>query len=149
MKYITLGFLLFLAYFTKVDAQTNPVNWSYEVVKVSDLEYELVFTATIDEGWYVYSQFLEDGGPIPTSIQITEQEGVELVEDAMERGDKKEGYDAMFEMDVVKYATKMELKQTIKVAKAGMEISGFVEYMTCNDHQCLPPTEMNFETVLK
>lgn len=72
MKYITLGFLLFLAYFTKVDAQTNPVNWSYEIVKVSDLEYELVFTATIDDGWYVYSQFLEDGGPIPTSIQITD-----------------------------------------------------------------------------
>ena len=46
----------------------NPVKWELSVVPVETLEYEMVFTANIDENWAIYSQFLEEGGPLPLSL---------------------------------------------------------------------------------
>ena len=67
-KFLTLSFLL--AFCASAFSQIyNPVKWSFSHSQLSGSEYKLVFTATIEPGWYVYSQYIEsDEGPVKTSF---------------------------------------------------------------------------------
>ncbi len=127
-----------------VFGQMNPVKWSYEAKKVTDGEYDLVFTAHIQDGWYVYSQYLEsDDGPIRTSFNFEENANVELVGNAKEEGRKYEGYDDLFAMNIVKFSGEPTFTQRIKV-KSPTALTGYLEFMTCDNEKCLPPAEVNF-----
>jgi phosphoribosyl-dephospho-CoA transferase len=67
MRYLSI--LILSLFLSNLQAQMPvPVKWSQETEQVSDTEYDLIFTATIDEGWNIYSQFVEEGGPIPTGL---------------------------------------------------------------------------------
>ena len=103
----------------------------------------LIYEADIDEGWYVYSQYLDDGGPIPTSFFYDDNENAEVAETAEEIGKAKSGFDSMFEMEVTKYANKVTFKQKVKI-KANTSLTGYITYMTCDDAKCLPPTDEDF-----
>ena len=64
MKNILLIFAVLLTA-SQLPAQIlTPVKWSTSIEQVSEAEFDLIFTADIDEGWVVYSQFIEEGGPI-------------------------------------------------------------------------------------
>src|SRR5699024_818591 len=106
--------------------------------------WELIFTADIDPGWSVYSQFLDEGGPVPTSVNYETEGGFELIGDTKESGLKNESFDELFGMDVIKFSERMVLTQKIKVNPGTTELSGYVEYMTCDDNRCLPPMPADF-----
>lgn len=126
-------------------AQQNPVSWSYKAVKVDASQYDLVFTAEMQSGWYVYSQHLEEGGPIPTVFYFNVTEGFEPAGATKEAGDyREEGHDELFDMKVVKFKKKATFTQRIKVTGQVKEITGYLEFMTCNGEQCLPPTNVDF-----
>src|SRR5690606_30395414 len=73
MKRILFLFsLLCLCSFAKAQIY-DPVDWKFEAKNVTEKEATLVITATIDRGWHVYSQFIEEGGPIPTSFKFEGQ----------------------------------------------------------------------------
>lgn len=140
-----LRILPFLFLLTIVEGQIpRPVKWTTDVEKISDEEYELIFTATMDDGWTIYSQFLEDGGPIPTNFFFKESPHYELIGQANEEGKKKEGYDDLFEMNVVKFSEKAVFRQRLKVLDNSLPIEGDIEYMTCDDTRCLPPVQEPF-----
>ena len=137
-----LGFLL-VAFSAKAQI-FEPVKWKTSVTKVSESEYDLVITASIDEGWHLYSQNVPEGGPIATSFYF-EEEGYTLVGTTKE-GKGHEVYDKIFEMDIKYFDGKTEFKQRVK-AKKGATIYAEVEFMVCDDTKCLPPTiaELEFE----
>lgn len=67
---VVLLLICFFSYFSAA-AQLEPVKWSFDVEKVSDTEYDIIFTANIDKGWSVYSPYLEsDEVPIPTTFEF-------------------------------------------------------------------------------
>jgi thiol:disulfide interchange protein DsbD len=133
----------------QMSAQLSPVNWSFGKASLNNQEVDLTITANIDDGWYVYSQFLEDGGPVPTSITF-ESEGVELIGKSTEKSEhRKEGYDDIFEMNLIKFGKKVDFVQKLKVPAGTKSIKGFVTFMTCNNESCLPPKDVDFEIVLK
>jgi len=69
-KRFVLFVLLFLS-FSVAEAQIlEPVKWSFASKKTSDTEAELIFTATIDNGWHLYSQDIPPNGPVPTEFVI-------------------------------------------------------------------------------
>lgn len=123
----------------------DPVEWEFSKTHIEGNKWELVFTAHIEDGWSVYSQFLEDGGPVPTTINYESTNGFDVVADASESGEKEEGYDKIFEMDVVKYHGKLILSQEVELQPGTQFITGYVEYMTCNETSCLPPTPVDFD----
>jgi len=126
-------------------AQTNPVSWDGEINILESGEVELCLKATVGEGWYIYSQFLEDGGPVATKI-ILDGEDVSPVGEPTESGEhKKSGYDAVFEMDVAKYSQEVTFNQLLKVEPSVKEVTGTVMFMTCNDEMCLPPKRQKFK----
>lgn len=128
----------------------NPVKWDMSYNQVSAQEFDLVFTATINSGWYVYSQFLDDGGPIPTSFNFEKGDHFQLVGKAKEESaNKKAGHDAIFDMQVVKYAKKVTFTQRVKASDLKKPIVGYLTFMTCDDEQCLPPTDIDYSFELK
>jgi len=125
----------------------QPVKWRYEKKDLGNGEYLLQFIATIDKGWYLYSQNIADGGPIPTTFTFTESPDVTLLgKDKLEEvsSHKKEGYDKIFEMKVIKYAEEVVFEKKVKLANSDSPVSGSLEFMTCDDTRCLPPATEDF-----
>ena len=129
--------------------QLSPVAWQFSLEKIDQSTYKVNCEASIDSGWYVYSQFLNpDEGPIPTKITIDVNDEVSLAGKSEEIGDRKEGMDPIFEMMIVKFGKQATFSQTVKVDGAQV-ITGNIEFMTCDDEQCLPPTIEPFELQVK
>ncbi len=144
MRYILFLLLTFCFVQTTFAQQYDPVKWSFDSKQISDTEYDLIYKAKIDKGWYVYSQYLVGEGPIPTSVQYEGEKAFSTAGKSTEAGDKKSGYDAMFDMDVVKYKSDFVITQRIKVTDASKPVTGYLTYMTCDDSKCLPPTDVDF-----
>ncbi len=117
----------------------EPVHWSFQAQKISEGEYDLVFKAVMDKPWTIYSQFLPEGdGPIPTTFIFEQNGNVELVGKATEAGNKSEEYDQNFGMKLAKFKGEAVFTQRVKVKDATLPVKGYVDFMTCDDKQCIP-----------
>ena len=145
MRKATLLILLLMAGFFASAQIENPVKWSYKLKKVNATTYEVHISATIDEGWHIYSQSTHDGGPIPTTIKFAKNPLVTLVGAAKEAGKLEQRHEELFGVDVKQFSKSVKFVQLIKV-KAAVKTSviGTIEFMVCNDSQCLPPTTNKF-----
>ena len=124
----------------------NPVKWDIAIAKAGDNgEYDVTFKATLDKGWYIYSQILEPDGPEPTEFVFDEDENLTIVGKAKELSEHKvSGFDEIFEMDVTKYKVSVDFVQRIRITNPDKEYKGYVYYMTCDNEKCLPPAEVYF-----
>ena len=148
MKHFFL-FLIFSLAANFLSAQETPVKWSFTAEKVNEQEYDLVITANIESGWSVYSQYLEsDDGPIKTKFEFQPSKAIELIGKTAESGNKKESYDELFGMNLIKFSKKAQFTQRVKVTDASQPVSGFVTYMSCDETSCLPPTDVDFSISL-
>ena len=142
-----LSLLSLLLIFTASYAQIyDPVEWSTSVEKISDTEYDLIVKATIEDKWHLYSQIVPEDGPIATSFIFTETAAYSLVGKPTE----DEGYSAAepaFDNKVIKYfKNNATFKQRIEIlSKNTQKIVGELEFMVCNDLNCLPPTFVDIE----
>ncbi len=145
-KFIWLFLLIFIA--SPAWSQIlEPVKWSFDSKDIGNKQYELTFTAKIDNGWYVYSQNIDEGGPVPTSFTI--EEGASLKGDIKEIGQLKQSYDKLFEMEIRKYPKKVDFVATVEAAQLPTQVKGYLTFMTCNDERCLPPEDVDFSFDLK
>ena len=147
MKRIVSTFAFLMAFALAVNAQIyNPVKWETSVEKISASEFDLVIKASIDEGWHLYSQNVPDGGPIPTTFIFKKKDNeYQLVEKTSE-GAGHESYDSVFEMDIKYFENEAIFKQRIKLlTKNKISINGTLEFMVCDDENCLPPTEVELQ----
>ncbi len=122
----------------------NPVKWSTSTEKVNDSDFELVLTADIESGWHLYSQKVPEGGPIATTISFTEDpESFQLL-GSPEEGEGHEEFDNVFEMDIKYFETRAVFRQRVRVlTDEKTTVVGAVEFMVCDDANCLPPTEVD------
>jgi thiol:disulfide interchange protein len=124
----------------------EPVTWKFDIEDLGNGEYLLKYTAEIDDTWNVYSQYTDDGGPIPTTITYDTPDVLELIGEAEEQGHRKEGPDPLFDnINVIKFLgdEDMVISQKIK-SLDGSEIRGYLSYMTCDDEKCLMPPAVEF-----
>ncbi len=129
-----------------LSAQQNPVKWIFKAEKINEAEYNLVSTATIGAEWYMYSQFLvSDDGPVKTTFTYDNGTSFEILGKNEENGHKKEGFDEVFGMDVIKFSDKVTFTQKIKLKSQLSNIKGHVNYMNCNNEMCLPPIDVDFD----
>jgi thiol:disulfide interchange protein DsbD len=142
---IAICFAIFILFTGNTTAQIiNPVKWNFSVKKISKTESELIFSATMDKGWHLYSQDLPEGGPIPTTFKIEKGMGF-FLDGKVTEPKAIEVFDKQFEMKVKYFSDKVEFRQKVKVMSAKqVEVKGLVEYMCCDDEKCLPPTETEF-----
>lgn len=142
--------LLFISTFSSLQAQIlEPVKWSFKVERISDKEADLLFTATIDKNWHVYSQIVPPLGPRPTIFTIDKSPEFKLKGKVTEPKPIEE-YDPNFEMKVKYFAMKAVFRQKILInSPNAFTIKGVLEFMCCDDHQCIPPTEVPFSFKLE
>ena len=136
MKKILVIMVLFAAFTTGLTAQVlKPVKWQITQKKVSDGVYDIICKATVDSGWHLYDTKLPEGGPLPTTFNMDEDEtsGIELV-----------GEFKAFDMDLKYFINAATFVQRVKVTSAKAKLVGYVEYMSCSGGQCTPPAEADF-----
>ena len=122
----------------------EPIKFKTEWKQNSDTEAEIIFNATIDKGWHVYSTELGDGGPISATFNIDKIEGVEIVGKLTPSGNEIDEMDPIFGMKVRYFKDKATFTQKIKITDSNYSIKGYLEYGACNDENCLPPTSVDF-----
>ncbi|HLP32397.1 MAG TPA: cytochrome c biogenesis protein CcdA, partial [Bacteroidia bacterium] len=149
-KVVLLSIAYTLLFSSQLVAQIlTPVKWDWKVEPGEKGEYKLVFNAKIDPKWHVYSQFVKEGGPIPTSLTFDANKDIQILGKPTETGGKvHDGYEEMFQMDVKYFENSMTIVQKVKVLK-DTKLTGTLQYMVCDDGRCLPPEDLVFEFNLK
>ena len=140
---------LFLGLFLSltVSAQMEePVTWSSSIEKISDSEYYLIFNATIEENWHLYSQFNPDGASLPLEF-IADTEGIdfEFIGKA-EESKTHTVYSEIWEKDEIYFEYEATLKQKIKLLKGDVtSIEIEISAQACKD-ACVPVSHVfNFD----
>ncbi len=123
----------------------DPVKFKVKLDTLPDNEMEIVFTATIDNGWHVYSTDLGDGGPISATFNVDNIEGAEPVGNLKPVGKEITSYDNLFGMEVRSFEHTACFVQKLRLTGGNYHISGYLEYGACNDENCLPPTQVPIE----
>ena len=127
----------------------DPVKWSFSVERNSNEEATLLLTAKADKGWHVYSQNIPAGGPLPTTFSFNKSKHYQLVGKVTEPKGITEN-DPNFDMVLTFFADKVTFRQKIKIlSKEDFNITGVLNFMCCDDKQCLPPSDVDFEFKVK
>lgn len=144
-KSVILTCFVFIASLVSVKAQiVDPVHFTTKLNVISETEAEIVFNATIDEGWHVYSTNLPKNGPISATIHFDKMVGVEADGELTPQGNEIEKMDAVFNMKLRFFEEEATFVQKLKITDASYSLEGYLEYGACNDENCLPPTEESF-----
>jgi thiol:disulfide interchange protein len=144
---LVLSFWIFITFTFTIHTQIlEPVHWSFEAKKITETEYDLIATAKLDKNWNIYSQYLEsEKGPSRTNFRFTKGNHLELKGKCQEVSNhKKTGFDKLFKMNIIKYSEDVQFVQRVKWLDINTPISGAINFMTCDDEQCLPPTDKYF-----
>ncbi len=150
MKKFTLFLALISTTFVAVAQLKDPVQWSFTSVKKSDKVYEITFTATIEKPWHIYSQSTPKGGPVPTKIVYKTNPLATITGTPKENGTLKTKHEEVFGVDVKYFDNKVSFVQNINLkSPVKTNIAGTVEYMVCNDSECLPPKKVSFDLKLQ
>ena len=145
MKRIASLFTLFLCATAVVLAQfQTPVTIKASQNKVSDDVLEVVFRGTIDAGWHVYGTDFADGGPTRAELTLETQKGVKPEGQLCAVGNVQKKMDEMFAMEVSYMEGTAEFVQRFTITEPEYEVSGYLTYGACNDENCMPPTNVEF-----
>jgi len=147
-----LSMLVLLAFsMSAVKAQVrNPVKWTHTVKAAGAGKYVVSMKAVLEKGWHIYSQHTPDGGPIPTSIAFTKNPLVTLTGTVKEVGKLENHYEKLFGVNVKQFSNEVTFVQELTVkGKVKTNVSGTIEYMMCNDTECLPPATQSFSLTLQ
>jgi hypothetical protein len=148
-KIIPIAFLLLFSNILFAQIQ-NPVEWTATTKKISDKVYEVHLTANIDKGWHIYSQTTPEGGPIPTSLTFTKNPLLTVEGKAKEVGKMEKHNEQIFGVYEKHFSNSVDFVQLLKLkAPVKTSVNVAVEFMVCNDKQCLPPSTKKFSVALK
>jgi hypothetical protein len=129
----------------------SPVSWTFTSKKISNNVYEVLLTASIQNGWHLYSQSQpKDAIAIPTSFEFSNNPLVQLDGKVKEAGKVEKFTDKDLGVSANQYSKLVVFSQKVKLkGKAKSNVSGNVTYQTCDDKKCLPPKTVTFNIALK
>lgn len=107
--------------------------WKSEVVKTAENEFDVKFHCTLDEGWHVYSQFTEEGGPLPTKFEFAKDNSLELVGKPKEIGKMEKKFDDLFGVNVSSFANKVTFVQHVKIKSPKAVLKGSFDGQVCKE----------------
>lgn len=141
-----IGVLLYSHTLFAQSGSAKMVSWNFTSKKIADNTYELRFTADIAGKYHIYAQNVGVEGPVPTSFTFTRNPLVELNGKVKEVGKMVKKHEEVWGGDVNYYEHKVEFVQVVKLKKKiKTNVGGSVEFMVCDDRECLPPAETPFK----
>jgi thiol:disulfide interchange protein DsbD len=143
MKKILLPLLLLAIGNIAFAQSAKQVQWSYTAKKIADKTYEIHMTATINGDYHLYAQHLGVDGPVPTSFTFTKNPLLVLDKEIKESGKVIKKYETAWKGNVNYYEKTVDFVQVVKLkGNVKTNLAGKVEFMVCNEKQCLPPSEV-------
>ena len=142
----TLLFLMAALMSTMMWAQEmlDPIKWTYKVNELSNTEAELVFTAKLDAGWHLYSQYTDPNGPIALEFTFNESNDYQRIGKVQEPKPHEE-MDNIFGCIVKSFSGTVSFRQKIKrISDKDFTVKGTVSYQLCNDGSCIAPDDHDF-----
>ena len=129
----------------------TPVSWNFSSKKISDKTFEIHLTADIQSGWHLYSQDQPDDAiAIPTSVKFNSNPLLKPDGKVKEVGKLEKFNDKALGISANQYSEKVDFVQIVKLkSNAKTNVSGTVEFQTCNDKKCLPPKTVAFNVTVK
>ena len=138
---------LLLACISFVNAQIQePVKWDISISKINENgDGEITFKAKFEDQWHIYGTELPENGPLPTRFTFDSQKNVDLVGEVKAKSKLVKKFEPTFDMELNWFENEAVFVQKIKATDVNdYKISGYVEYMACNDNTCLPPARTSF-----
>ncbi len=129
--------------------QLDPVKWTYKVNETSATEAELVFTAKLDAGWHLYSQYTDPNGPLAIVFTFNDSPDYQRIGKVQEPKPHEE-MDDIFQCVVKSFSGTVVFRQKIKrVSEKDFTVKGVVSYQLCNDGSCIAPEDHDFSFNVK
>ena len=143
-RMMTMATLMLISIIAMAQMQ-DPVHFSVSQKQVSPSEVDVIFTGRIDKGWHVYSTGLPDDGPISATLTSEASEGAKADGKLKAQGNEINHFDNLFGMKLRYFENSVTFVQRYKLTAEKYHIKGFLEYGACNDQNCLPPTQVEFD----
>ena len=144
-KQFFMTLLLALLAVTAGAQMQDPVHFSVSQKKVAEDIVEVTFSGKIDAGWHVYSTGLPEGGPISATITTETADGAKAEGKLGHRGNEVNKFDNMFQMNLRYFENSVTFVQKYKITGKTYHVKGYLEYGSCNDEMCMPPTQVEFD----
>ena len=146
MKKTILFGLAVLAGSLVMAQSSKEVSWNYTAKKIADKTYEIHMTATIGGNYHLYAQDAGGEGPIPTTFTFTKNPLYTLDGAVKEKGQLVKKFESAWSHDVKYYEKTVDFVQVVKLkSNVKTNLAGKVEFMVCNDQQCLPPADVDIK----
>jgi DsbC/DsbD-like thiol-disulfide interchange protein len=153
-KTTLLTILFFVFTSTLVKAQLGKyghAQWQLSTKKISECEYDLIFTVTLDKGWHTFSINKVKGAELEvfaTQINFTPDKNYSLVGTLTETKPTPE-FDETIDKTVFVHYKKVVFTQRVKLnSSSTIKVSGRYQYQVCNQACEQPPYE-KFDFELK
>ena len=131
-------FFSFISIFTLNAQDIEPVEWEYDVNKINDTEFNISFSASILDGWKLYSQFSPDEGALPTSFSFINNTSDFEADELFNEDDYIVGFDNVFKMDLYYYENEANFNQNVKLLDEDLnQIKVEIDYSSCDDELCI------------
>ena len=133
-------------------AKDDPVQWTLKarnstVAPGAQAIFEL--TATIQDGWHLYSPTTPPGGPIVTTIRLPQTDAIAKWQ--VYRPEPVRKLDPNFQIETETYtgnAIFLVQADTAKAASGKMPVAVEVRYQACTETKCLPPVRKTVSDTL-
>lgn len=129
--------------------RADVVQWNFSAKKITGKTYKIHLTPTIQSPWHIYSQDSPEGGALPTEIRFSKNPLLTFDGEVKEVGKVVSKYGEVFDVNVKYFEGSADFVQTVILkASAKTSVTGSIQYMVCNDEQCLPPKTIRFSVVI-
>ena len=141
---ILLSFLL-VPLSVPAQMSDNPVSWKTAVTDNGDGTVSVVISADIAEGWHIYDTENYEGGPNPTVFAVSVEGDATLAGGIESLTSPVKMLDPMFGMEIGYYTHRAEFLQKVEVTDSPSTLHVNVEWMCCNDTNCIPPEDIDLD----
>lgn len=146
MKHSLLFLFLVFTGFVSFAQSEKAVKWNYAVKKIADKTYEVSMTATISGDYHMYAQNVGVDGPVPTTFTFTKNPLITFDGNVKEVGKVVKKFESVWGGNVNYYEKMVNFVQVVKLkANVKTNLSGKVEFMVCDEKQCLPPSNVDIK----
>ncbi len=143
MRKLILPYLLFMLTYSLSAQMVSHSSWQYSTKKIGNDEAELIFKASIDQGWHLYGQYFGDGGPIRLEFSFEDSPAYQKVGKVLEFPKATEVMDEIFKIKVQYFTGTATFVQKIKIrSPKPFSIKGSLAGQVClEDGACMMVNE--------
>lgn len=146
MKKVLPFFLFLLSGYVSMSQSEKAVKWIYDVKKIAEKTYEVHMTAIISGDYHLYAQNIGVDGPVPTTFTFTRNPIIMMDGTVKEVGKVVKKFESVWGGNVSYYEKSVSFVQVVKLkANVKTNLAGKVEFMVCDDKQCLPPANVDIK----